>query len=52
MRILFLATTEDPADWVGPLRGVLPGDEIVVYPEVGEPGSIECALVAVPPPGC
>ena len=43
MRILFLATTEDPADWVGPLREVLPEDEIVVYPEVGEPGAIVVA---------
>jgi glyoxylate/hydroxypyruvate reductase A len=51
MRILFLATTEDPADWVAPLREVLPGDEIVVYPEVGDPETIEGALVAVPPPG-
>lgn len=51
MRILFLATTEDPADWVGPLRGVLPDDEIVIYPDVGELGTIEGALVAVPPPG-
>jgi glyoxylate/hydroxypyruvate reductase A len=51
VHILFLATTEDPADWVGPLREMLPEDEIVVYPEAGGPGAIECALVAVPPPG-
>lgn len=51
MRILFLSTTARPEQWLGPLGAALPDDEIVVYPEVGDPATIECAIVAVPPPG-
>jgi glyoxylate/hydroxypyruvate reductase A len=51
MRILFLSTTAQPERWLGPLGAALPDDEIVVYPEIGDPAAIECAIVAVPPPG-
>ncbi len=51
MRILFLSTTAKPERWLEPLGAALPDDEIVVYPEVGDPATIECAIVAVPPPG-
>ena len=51
MRILFLSTTAKPEQWLEPLGAALPGDEIVVYPEIGDPATIECAIVAVPPPG-
>ena len=51
MRILFLSTTAKPERWLEPLGAALPGDEIVVYPEIGDPATIECAIVAVPPPG-
>lgn len=51
MRILFLSTTAQPERWLGPLGAALPDDEIVVYPEIGDPATIECAIVAVPPPG-
>lgn len=51
MRILFLSTTALPERWLGPLDAALPSDEIVVYPALGDPAAIECAIVAVPPPG-
>ena len=51
MRLLFLATAENYEDWAAPLRDALPGDEIRVFPDVGDPAAIDCALVAVPPPG-
>ena len=51
MRILFLSTTAQPETWLGPLGAALPDDEIMVYPELGDPATIECAIVAVPPPG-
>ena len=40
MRILFLSTTAQPERWLGPLGAALPGDEIVVYPEIGDPTTI------------
>src|SRR4051794_11866198 len=51
MRILFLATAENRNDWEGPLRAALPHDELRFFPDVGDPAAIDCALVAVPPPG-
>lgn len=51
MQILFLSTTSKPAVWLGPLRTALPDDTIHLYPEVPDPAAIECAIVAVPPPG-
>lgn len=51
MQLLFLSTTSKPAVWVGPLSAALPDDTIHVYPDVDDPGAIECAIVAVPPPG-
>jgi len=51
MRILFLSTTAKPERWLEPLGAALPDDEIVVYPAIGDPTTIECAIVAVPPPG-
>ncbi len=51
MHLLFLTTTEDPAEWREPLRAALPDDTIHIHPDIGDPAAIECALVAVPPPG-
>ena len=51
MQLLFLSTTSKPAVWVGPLSAALPDDTIHVYPDVDDLSAIECAIVAVPPPG-
>lgn len=51
MALLFLSR-EDPADvWRDELRRRLPALEVRVWPDVGEAGSIETALVWRPPPG-
>ncbi len=51
MEVLFLSTTSKPEVWIAPLSAALPGDTIHVYPDVADPSAIECAIVAVPPPG-
>lgn len=37
--------------WEGAIREVFAGEELRVYPDVGDPEEIEIALVANPPPG-
>jgi glyoxylate/hydroxypyruvate reductase A len=51
MALLFMAEMDDPAVWVTAFRAALPGEEIRVFPETGDPAEIECALIAKPPPG-
>jgi glyoxylate/hydroxypyruvate reductase A len=53
MAILLLAAMSEAefGGWEGALREVFAGEELRVYPEVGEPTEIEVALVANPPPG-
>jgi glyoxylate/hydroxypyruvate reductase len=49
--LLFLAQISDPAVWIDGFRAALPDEEIRVFPAVGDPAEIDCALVAMPPPG-
>jgi glyoxylate/hydroxypyruvate reductase A len=49
--LLFLAQISDPAMWIDGFRAALPDEEIRVFPAVGDPAEIDCALVAMPPPG-
>ncbi len=51
MQLLFLSTTSKPEVWLGPLGAALPDDTLHLYPDVPDPAAIECAIVAVPPPG-
>ena len=51
MALLFLARVDDPAVWLDGFRAALPDEEIRVFPAVGDPTEIDCALVANPPPG-
>ncbi len=51
MDIVFLSTTAKPEEWVAPLQAALPADTIQIYPAIADPNTIECAIVAVPPPG-
>jgi glyoxylate/hydroxypyruvate reductase A len=49
--LLFLAQISDPAVWIDGFRAALPDEEIRVFPAIGDPAEIDCALVAMPPPG-
>jgi glyoxylate/hydroxypyruvate reductase A len=51
MALLFLARVEDEAAWLAAFRAALPAEEIRVFPALGDPAEIDCALVAQPPPG-
>jgi glyoxylate/hydroxypyruvate reductase len=49
--LLFLSA-DDPAEaWRAELRARIPGLEVQIWPEVGDPAAIEVALVWRPPPG-
>jgi glyoxylate/hydroxypyruvate reductase A len=37
--------------WEGALREVFAGEDLRIYPDIGDPAAIEIALVANPPPG-
>jgi glyoxylate/hydroxypyruvate reductase len=49
MRLLFHSTIDDPADWVPHLRALEPELDVVVWPEVGDPATIDVALMWKPP---
>jgi glyoxylate/hydroxypyruvate reductase A len=49
MTIMFHSTLDDPAEWVPRLQALLPGEEIRVWPDIGDPASIEIAVVWIPP---
>jgi len=51
LRLLFIPPQWDSAQWLVPLRAALPNDDIRIFPEVGDPVTIDCALVANPPHG-
>ena len=51
MIIAFVAQEEDPQRWLPRLRETLPRDHFVVWPDVGDPGEVDIALVAKPPAG-
>ncbi len=51
MALGFVARVEDEATWLAAFRAALPEEEIRVFPALGDPAEIDCALVAVPPPG-
>ena len=51
MALLFLSP-DDPADaWRAELEARIPGLEVRIWPEAGDPAEIEVALVWRPPPG-
>lgn len=53
MAILLLASMSEAelAGWDGALATAFPTDEVRVYPDLGDPATIEIALVANPPAG-
>jgi glyoxylate/hydroxypyruvate reductase A len=53
MAILILAAMSEAefGGWEGALREMFSGEELRVFPDVGDPAAIEVALVANPPPG-
>ncbi|WP_414831828.1 2-hydroxyacid dehydrogenase [Afifella sp. YEN Y35] len=50
MRILFHSQTADPVAWGEALAAELPGAELRVWPEVGDPSEIDALLVFQIPP--
>lgn len=51
MALLFVSAADDPSLWRAELARRLPGLEMRVYPEVGDPADIDLALVWLPPAG-
>jgi glyoxylate/hydroxypyruvate reductase A len=53
MAILVVAAMSEAefGGWEGALREVFAGDDLRIYPDVGDPAAIEVALVANPPQG-
>lgn len=51
MALLFYSQFDDPAEWSGHLRRLMPELEVRVWPDVGDPAKIEAALVWKAPPG-
>jgi glyoxylate/hydroxypyruvate reductase A len=51
MAILFLTQIEDAEIWLSAFRRALPEEEIRLYPDIGDPSAIDCALLAKPPAG-
>lgn len=51
MALLFYSRDDDPDAWRRELARRLPGLEMRVWPEVGDPAEIDAALVWRPPPG-
>lgn len=49
--MMFYSKFDDPADWSTHLRRVMPDLDFRVWPDVGDPGEIESALVWKAPPG-
>lgn len=49
--LLFVSPTDDPAPWVAPLAAGLPGFDIRIWPDIGDPAAIDYALAWKPPPG-
>ena len=51
MALLFYSQFDDPKEWSGHLRRLMPELEVRVWPEVGNVADIEAALVWKAPPG-
>ncbi len=51
MALLFFSKVDSPVEWAEALRKTMPELEVRVWPEVGERGDIEVALVWYHPPG-
>ncbi len=51
MALLFCSQSDDPAVWTAELARRLPGLEVRVWPDMGDPADIRFALVWRPPPG-
>lgn len=51
MALLFLSKIDNPGDWVDSLTAAMPGLEVRVWPDIGDPESIEAALAWKPPKG-
>lgn len=51
MTLLFCSTTDRADDWLGELDRRMPGLEVRVWPEMGDPADIDMALVWKPPQG-
>ena len=51
MRLLFYSQDDDAAAWRRELTARLPGLDFRAWPDLGDPGEIEAALVWRPPPG-
>ncbi len=51
MALLFYSEYDDPADWGKHLREAIPGLDFRVWPEVGDPGEIDAAIVWKAPQG-
>jgi glyoxylate/hydroxypyruvate reductase A len=49
MTVMFHSTLDDPAEWVPRLQALLPDEDIRVWPEIGDPASIDVAVVWIPP---
>lgn len=51
MVLLFASPDDDPIAWRAALQRRLPDLEVRIWPELGDNGAIEAALVWLPPPG-
>lgn len=51
MAILFQSSADRWADWQPRLTALLPDDEFRLHPDMGDPASVEFAVVWKPPPG-
>ncbi|MBO0789616.1 MAG: glyoxylate/hydroxypyruvate reductase A, partial [Ktedonobacteraceae bacterium] len=51
LTLLFIPPRNNSALWLAPLRAAFPFDDFRVFPDVGDPATIDCALVADPPRG-
>jgi glyoxylate/hydroxypyruvate reductase A len=51
LALLFVSAADDPNLWRAELARQVPGLEVRVYPDLGDPAEIELALVWLPPPG-
>lgn len=51
MTVLFHSTLDDPAEWAPRLQAHLLGEEIRVWPDAGDPGTVDIALLWTQPPG-
>ncbi|HZH26659.1 MAG TPA: glyoxylate/hydroxypyruvate reductase A [Azospirillaceae bacterium] len=51
MALLFFGNADRASEWIGPLQQGVPGLEVRVYPDIGDPADIRYTLGFAPPPG-